>query len=132
MTPPTARTYAWLTLGTLAFILYGSLVPFEFRARSEERILEAFTGAMSQRLRIESRSDAVANIILGIPLGFSLLAWTCVDRNSRSRALALGILFLPGCVLFSTFVEFLQLFCPARTCAASDVIMQAVGVILGM
>lgn len=132
MTPPTARTYGWLALGSLAFILYGSLVPFEFRARPAERIFEAFTGAMTQRVKIQSLSDAFANFLLGVPLGFALLGWTCVDRGSPAREIRLGLLFLPTCILFSTFVEFLQLYCPKRTCAASDVLMQAVGVVAGM
>ena len=132
LTPPTARTYAWLALGTLAFILYGSLVPFEFRARSDGDVLEAFTWAMTQRLHIESRSDALANILLGVPLGFSLLAWTCVDRGSWRREVILGLAFLPGCVAFSALVEFLQLYCPQRTCAGSDVLMQGIGTIIGM
>lgn len=131
-TPPTARTYGWLVLGSLAFILYGSLVPFEFRARPFDKAIEAFHGAMSGRLRIESRADALANILLGVPLGFGLLAYTCVDRHSRSRELLLAAIMLPGCVAFAAFVEFAQLFCPTRTCAASDVVMQGIGAAVGM
>jgi len=132
MTPPTSRTYGWLVLGTLAFILYGSLVPFQVRVRPFSQVLDSFAGAMSSRVHFESRSDAFANVLLGIPLGFSLLAWSCVDRGSRRREFLHVLLFLPVCIAFSTFVEFLQLYVPSRTCAASDVLMQAVGAALGM
>lgn len=129
--PPTARTYGVLTLGTLAFILYGSLVPFEFRARPWGETVDAFSFAMSSRLKIQSRSDALANVMLGVPLGFSLLGLLCVDRKSKHREMVCGVAILPACVLFSAMVEFAQLYCPTRTCAGSDVLMQAIGVVIG-
>jgi VanZ family protein len=84
------------------------------------------------RWKFDSKSDAVANIMLGVPLGFGLLGLTCVDRRSHIRELALGLLLLPACAAFSATVEFAQLYCPSRTCAGSDVLMQTIGVVVGM
>lgn len=132
MTVPTSRTYGWLALGSLTFILYGSLVPFDYHSRTWADVTEAFRWAMTKRLVFESRSDAVANVMLGVPVGFFVLGWTCVDRLAPMREIVLGVVFLPLCMIFSGFVEFLQLYSPTRTCAASDVLMQALGVVIGM
>lgn len=131
LTPPTARTYGLLTFGWLLFILYGSLVPFQFATRPAAEIPQAFSFAMMHRWAFESRADALANLLLGIPLGFGLLAWRCVDRPSLSRAVLWGLAFLPLTMIFATAVEFLQLFCPTRTSAGSDVLMQWIGVLIG-
>ena len=130
--PPTARTFGWLAAGSAAFIVYGSLVPFEFQPRPWDDAAAAFAAAMAHPPKLESRSDAVANAMLGVPLGFSLLGMACVDRRSHLRELAFGVVLLPACVALSAAVEFAQLYCPSRTCAASDVLMQALGASFGM
>lgn len=125
--------FALLILGSAAFTLLGSLVPFEFRHRDWNDAVDSFTWAMTNRVQVQSRSDAVANVLLGVPLGFGLLGLVCVDRAvPRRRTLLLAMLMLPGCIAFAAAVEFAQLFVPVRTCAGSDVLAQSVGAALGM
>jgi VanZ family protein len=129
-----ARRYlALLALGSVAFTLVGSLVPFQFQSRSWADASAAFVRAMTERLRIESKSDAIANVMLGIPLGFALLGLVCADRRvARWRAAFVGLMLLPGCAAFSAAVEFAQLYTLDRTCAGSDVLAQTVGAACGM
>ena len=133
MTPaPNRRTFALLSLGMVAFIVYGSLVPFAFRARPLGDATESFAWAMANRALPESRSDGIANVLIAVPLGFALLGWACVDRPGVRRAAVCGLAMLPACVLLAAAVEFAQLFLPTRTCAGSDVFAQGIGAALGM
>ena len=129
---PNHRTFALIVLGSLAFTVYGSLVPFESRSRPWGEVTDAFVWAMANRWWPESRSDGVANVLLGVPLGFGLLGLVCVDRRSRLAAIGRGLLLLPACVGVAAGVEFVQLYFPARTCSGSDVLCQGLGSALGM
>ena len=130
----TARRYfALLALGSAAFTLVGSLVPFQFQSLSWAEASDGFVRAMTERLRIESKSDVIVNVMLGVPLGFALLGLLCADRGvSRGRAVLFGLAMLPGCAAFSAAVEFAQLYVPTRTCSGMDVLSQTVGAALGM
>jgi VanZ family protein len=129
---PSARTYAFLTLGVAVLTVYGSLVPFEFHARSFSDAVRAFEWVLQHRTRLESRSDGAANFLLGIPLGFCLLAAVRVDRPGRLAALMFAVMLLPACVAFSAAVEFSQLWFPNRTCALTDIEAQGLGAATGM
>jgi VanZ family protein len=130
--PPTRRTLALFVLGVAAFTVYGSLVPFEFRARTTGEAIDSFLWAMTRRPLPESRSDALANVLLGVPLGFGMLGLFRLDRPGRLRAAATGLLLLPACAGFAAVVEFAQLYVPVRTCAGSDVVCQTIGAAFGI
>jgi VanZ family protein len=122
-----------LALGSAAFTAIGSLVPFEFQSRSWSDASAAFVEAMTHRLRIESKSDVIANVMLGIPLGFALLGALCADRAiPRFRAALYGLAILPACAVFSAAVEFSQLYTTNRTCSGLDVLAQVFGAAVGM
>jgi VanZ family protein len=127
-----SRAYALFALGMVAFTLYGSYVPFRYRARPWPEVVDSFQWAMENRLALESRSDWVSNCMLGIPLGFCLLGALRVDRTSRSITALVGLAILPLCVAFAAVVEFGQLYFPGRTCAGSDVWAQGIGAIIGI
>jgi VanZ family protein len=134
--PPRRGTAGWLALLaglSTAFTLVGSLVPFEFRLRSPGEVIDSFAWAMANRVAVQSRSDGVANVLLGVPLGFALFGLACVDRAlSRRRVVGRMLAVLVACTAFAAAVELAQLYAPARTCCASDVIAQGLGATLGM
>ncbi|MBN9120300.1 MAG: VanZ family protein [Planctomycetes bacterium] len=130
---PGRRALAWAALAWAAFTVYGSLVPFHFRALPPGEAVASFRAVLVGGVKIESRSDAAANLLLGVPLGFTLLGSVCADRaRSGGRAVAIAFLLLPACALFAAGVEFAQLFTFGRTCAASDIAAQTLGSGFGM
>ena len=133
MTVPSARGgYGWLCLASAVFTVYGSLVPFHFRARPAAAALDAFAWVLSNRLAVESRSDAAANVLLGVPLGFFALAAARVDRPGRLGTGLAALALLPACEAFAAAVEFAQLYFPGRTCSATDIAAQTLGSALGI
>jgi VanZ family protein len=116
----------------MAFTLYGSLVPFDFHTRDADDARTAFHWAMTNRWWFESRSDAVANVMLGVPLGFGLVGFLRAGRTGIAGDLFAGVFCLPMCVAFAAVVEFAQLYVPERTTAGSDVLCQGLGSIIGM
>lgn len=129
----TRRWLALLALGSAAFTLLGSLVPFEFRAKPLEQARHEFARSMTGRVWPQSKSDAVANVMLGVPLGFALLGLACGGRAApRPRAALYGLALLPACAAFAAAVEFAQVFAPDRYTAGSDVLAQTLGAALGV
>jgi glycopeptide antibiotics resistance protein len=127
----TART--WYLLASLAvalFTIHGSLVPYQFVPRESEEVWEAVDQKLSDIGAI-SRSDVIANWLLGVPLGFCLLGAFRVDQDNTISTILVAVILFPLCLVLSIGVEFAQLYCPSRMCALSDVLAQAVGVITG-
>jgi VanZ family protein len=98
----------------LAFVIYGSLVPFDFRPRSFDVALRSFLNIRYLRLGVESRADWVANILLYIPLSFLWLG--SVSREGRHfLRLCFSMFILIFFVVLAIAVEFAQQFFPPRT-----------------
>jgi VanZ family protein len=127
-----ARWYAVLAAVSAVFIAYGSFVPFHFQTRPLGEAWDTFCWVMQTRWRVESRSDLLANVLLGVPLGFCLLGARRVDRPGRGEAVRAGLVLWPGCVALAALVEFAQLYFPGRTSSATDVLAQGVGAAAGM
>ena len=130
MTRPvlSARHYALLAAGAVAFTMYGSFVPFEFVSRPWSDVQVGFWHIARGGVDISSRSDFIANCMLGVPLGFCLLGALRVDRPGRGFVAAVGVWLV--CVLVAVSVEFAQAYCPTRTPAVSDVLAQSIGAIV--
>jgi len=127
----TARIwYLTATLATALFIVHGSLVPYDFVSRDSAEVWRSVKEKISQVGPI-SRSDVIANWLLGVQLGFCFLGTFRIDQRSSITSLVTAVLLFPLCLLLSVSVEFAQLYCPARMCALSDIMAQAVGAISG-
>ncbi len=129
---PRRSHYALLALGFAAFTVYGSLVPFRFHARGASDALDAFAWVLANRVAVEARGDALANVLLGVPLGFLALAALRADRPGRLATWLVAVALLPLCTLFAAAVEFSQLFTLTRTCSATDIVAQSLGSALGL
>jgi len=129
---PRRGTYALLAFAWAAFTVYGSLVPFHFHARPASEVLDAFAWVLANRVAVEARGDALANLLLGVPLGFFALAALRADRPGRLGTWLAAVALLPACVGFAAAIEFAQLYFPGRTCSASDIVAQSVGSVLGL
>lgn len=127
-----ARWYALAAAGVAAFTIYGSLVPFDFRWREPGDAVGSFAWAMRFRTGIESKSDGLANFLLGVPLGFAVLGGLRVDRGRGWDTVRTAALAWPGCAGLAVAVEFLQLYLPTRMCSGADVYAQSLGSAVGM
>ncbi len=128
--PPAARHYAWLAAAFAAFALYGSLVPLDYRPLPWEEAQRRWAEVCSRPVRVESRSDWAANILLFFPLGFLGMAALCVDRR---RGADCGPCRRPRSAWpISALLEFLQLYFPPRDSSLNDIVAESIGAVLGI
>lgn len=126
-----ARQIFWY-LGTiyLVFVIYGSLVPLNFRPMSLADALAAFSNIRYLDLGIKSRADWVANILLFIPLAFFWLGAVWPERRVK-QFLSSAVLWI-ACLMLSIGIEFTQLFFPPRTVSQNDMLAEGVGAAIGI
>jgi len=120
-----AGRYAFLYL---LFVIYGSLVPLEFKDRPLDEALGAFSPPHWLHLDSVDRADWIANLLLYVPLAFLTLAASSGDRSKpflRTTAILLSL------GLLAVAIEFLQLFFPPRTVSLNDLVAESVGIALG-
>ncbi len=132
-TPGQATSHGggWLWLAYSAFVIYGSLVPLDFRMLPMDAAWRAFANIRMLDLGIESRADWVANGILYIPVGFLTVSALCsrgVGFGRISAALIAAIFSLALAIA----VEFSQLFFPPRTVSLNDLMAETIGAAAGI
>lgn len=134
-TPPTKSFHGKLALAALvyiAFVFYGSLVPFDYKPLSWSEALARFNAISFLALGVGSRADWVANLILYIPLGFLLmgaLAGRSVALFRWTTSVVATGLLIAG---FSLTIEFGQVFFPPRTVSLNDLYAEWLGGSLGI
>lgn len=117
--------------GYTLFVIYGSLVPFEFRALPWAEALARFRAIPFLQLGIGSRADWVANLLLFIPLTFLWMGAFVADASRARRVLAM-LLLIPAATALSVAIEFTQLFFPQRTVSQNDILAETLGGVLGV
>lgn len=117
--PPSVLFFVYAT-----FVVYGSLVPFDFQPRPVSDAWQAFINAPWLSIGPAGRADWVANLLLYIPLGALSVAIT------RSRLATLTALFVSAALALA--IEFAQLYVPARTVSLNDLIAELLGVAIGL
>lgn len=122
----------WLfVLAYLIFIVYGSLLPFEYASHPLGSAWENFQQAKMLELGVQSRADWIANGILYIPAGFLVAEWLTgrVPKALRVPAMCIAFLF---CVSLATAIEFAQIFFPPRTVSQNDILAECIGSLAGI
>jgi VanZ family protein len=125
------KIYFIAGLAYLVFVVYGSLVPLDFRPRPLEAALKDFYHIRYLKLGVASRADWVANILLYIPLAYLWLGALTRDGRVFLQAF-LSVLVFCFCVGLSVAVEFTQQFFPPRTVSLNDLIAEVLGSIIGI
>lgn len=106
------------------FVVYGSLVPLDFRPHSLENAWIMFTHMNMLNIGAQGRADWIANGVLYIPIGF--LTATLLIGERKNVVLGLGIALFFSYAL-ALAVEFTQLFFPPRTVSQNDLIAEFIG-----
>lgn len=118
-------------LGYVFFVVYGSLVPLDFKPLPLDQAWAIFQRIPMYKLGVESRADWIANGILYVPVGF-LSAYMLLQKTAETRRVPL--FFLAG--LFSAAlafsVEFTQIFFPPRTVSLNDLLAECIGSLCGL
>ena len=116
----------------LVFVVYGSLVPLEWRDVPFDQALARFSNIGYLQLGALSRADWVANIVLYVPLAFlgcvSILGLRPLGLVSYLGAL----LILACCLAIAVGVEFTQIFFAPRTVSLNDLLAEAIGSGIGV
>lgn len=121
----------YAALAYLGFVIYGSLVPLDFRPVPWEQAVARFGDIPYLNLGIASRADWVANILLFIPLAFFWNAMLA-PRRSVAGGIVVSLLVTAGGVALSIGIEFSQIFFPPRTVSLNDILAEAIGTLLGV
>ena len=117
----------------MAFTIYASLIPFEFRWVPADYATERFQQVMfGERAERTSRSNYLANLLLFVPIGFGLAGAAFLDRRLTPRALARAAAILPASLAVSLVAEFLQIYTRDRIVSRYDVIAQTLGCVAGV
>ncbi|MGI5310475.1 VanZ family protein [Rheinheimera sp. WS51] len=124
--------YLLLTLiGYISFVIYGSLVPWQYRALPLDAALLQFSNINYLSLGMSSRADWVANILLFIPLSFLLMSYFMPPERKQLK-LNIAISVVLSCVTLALIIEFTQLYFPQRTVSINDIIAESLGAMLGI
>ena len=127
----TLRLNILLWFGWVFFVIYGSLLPFDFQPMALDRAIAGFRHMPFLRLAVDSRADWVANGVLYFPIGLltaRLLTSIC-GRSTRTLAAALALAF--G-VALACAIEFAQQFFPPRTVSQNDLMAESIGTLIGV
>ena len=130
--PGNPRGLLWLAaLVYTSFVLYGSLVPLEFRALPWDEAVARFGTMPFLKLGVGSRADWMANLLLFIPLTFLWMGALAAGRGRGLRVLA-TLALIPAATAFSLGIEFTQLFFPQRTVSQNDIFAETLGGLIGV
>ena len=120
-----------LLLSYFFFIVYGSLIPFNFNGYTFDQACSVFGNIPWLALGMYSRADWIANILLYIPFSYLLANALAGKSGSASyRLLAVMMAVLLGVVL-ALAIEFFQVFFPPRTVSLNDLLAETLGLFLG-
>lgn len=125
------RYFFFATALYLVFVIYGSLVPLEFKNLPLDTALSQFKNTRYLNIGTVHRADWIANILLYIPLAFGASAAFSGTRYPLLRAL-LSVCVLVFCLTLAVAIEFTQLYFPPRTVSLNDLIAEALGTVIGI
>ncbi len=122
--PMVRAIFLILAIGTLAFSLYGSLVPFS---------LDLSSGEVNRGLHWSfSRTDMAANFLLLLPAGYFLTGAFGLHAKSVVERVASSVGAWSICGVITWINEFGQLLVTERVASWTDIVMQHLGATVGM
>ena len=118
-------------IGYVFFVIYGSLVPLDFKALPLEQAWAIFQTIPMYTLGVESRADWISNGVLYVPVG-ALTAHLLTQWASGVHRIPL--VFIAGVFSFALAfgIEFTQIFFPPRTVSLNDILAECIGSVVGL
>ena len=127
--PERSTLITYTALAYLCFVIYGSLVPLDFKDVPWDQALQHFGAIPWLAMDTISRADWVANLVLYMPLAF-LLMWAQRPHSSAGYWAA-SIVALTVCIALAVGIEFTQMYFPPRTVSLNDIVAEVIGSVLG-
>jgi VanZ family protein len=127
-----SKKFLYFSFAYALFIIYGSLVPLDYRDMPFEDALLSFQQIRYLDLGAASRADWIANILLYIPLTFSLTAAFSNKAKPFALTLFISTLILGFSISLAVTIEFYQQFFPPRTVSQNDLIAETLGSVTGL
>jgi hypothetical protein len=121
----TRRAVVWLAWIVAALVVHGSLYPWRFAMPVS--LAQGWHHMVHQPSMWTTFGDVVGNVVLFVPVG--ALGWALVHRWIGWRRTLIVLAF--G-VVFAFVLQVAQLFVPRRDAALSDVVWNALGLLVGM
>ena len=118
-------------MGYVFFVVYGSLVPLQYKALPLNEAWAAFQNIPFLQLGVESRADWVANGVLYVPVAF-LTAFLLTQSFRRIPRILLFALAAAFSIALAVAVEFTQLYFPQRTVSLNDILAECLGSVAGL
>lgn len=113
------------------FVVYGSLVPLEFRALSWDNAVQQFKANVEFSFSVSRGTDWVAHFVLFLLMGFLWLGVIDIDRRSRMVGLVAAPFVLAILVAIGVGTEFIQQWTTHRTASTFDLSADVLGAFLG-
>lgn len=112
-------------------VIYGSLVPLQFRQVAWATAVEQFRNIRYLQLDEVSRADWVANILLFIPLAYLATAVLTLSVRSWLVRMAAVVVVSGCCAALSAAIEFTQIWFWPRTVSLNDIVAESIGGLIG-
>lgn len=120
----------WWWLIYVVFVVYGSLVPFEFVPLPFGAAWTKFLATELLDVGVHGRGDWVSNGVLYVPVGFLTFSLLLGRGAVWARAVA-SVGATAFVFALAVAVEFLQLYFPGRTVSLNDLIAEWIGGLFG-
>ena len=120
-----------LWLAYVFFVVYGSLVPLQYKPLPLNEAWAAFQNIPFLQLGVESRADWVANGVLYVPVAF-LTTHLLVQSVRKIPRIFLFVLAAAFSIALAVAVEFTQLYFPPRTVSLNDILAECIGSVVGL
>jgi VanZ family protein len=119
-------------LAAAAFIIFGSLVPFDLRRPDALSPVAWLEQVRFKPWSAASPTDVLVNVAVDLPFGFFLMGALRSRRRQSYLGAAAGVIVVV-CIsaVLGTAVELLQVLSPTRISAWSDVFAQGLGASIG-
>ncbi len=129
----TENNYIKLSIFYILIIIYGSLIPLDFKFLPIDQAINNFNNISWLKLSIHSRADWIANILLYIPSSFLLSSslQSKFDTNFFLRGIKIIIIFFIMMTI-AVAIEFFQQFFPPRTVSLNDIFAEGIGILMGI
>jgi VanZ family protein len=128
---PESRTlpFVVLALAYAAFVVYGSLLPFDFNWVAPAEAWHRLRQIPMLSLGMGDRADWVANLLLYIPLAALVTAWAG-RALVRSAGVQVAVALI-ACGTLAVGIEFAQVWFPPRTVSLNDLVAEFIGTLVG-